>query len=62
MTWWICDECDYVLQSDMPPKKCPHCQKECVFKDVTCYIPDCGGPSNLDIRLVATKAKEAKGK
>ena len=57
--WWICSECDYVLQAESPPEKCPQCGKVCIFSDVTCYIPECGGPNNLDIRLVALKHNEA---
>ena len=59
-SWWICSECEYVLQAEMPPKVCPQCKKTCNFNDVTCYIPECGGPANLDVRLVA--AKNAAGK
>jgi rubredoxin len=55
MNWWICSECDYILKTEAPPKSCPQCQKECQFSDVTCYIPECGGPDNLDSRLVAFK-------
>jgi hypothetical protein len=28
--------------------------------NVTCYIPECGGPGNYDPRLVAQLAKESK--
>jgi rubredoxin len=60
MSWWICSECNYVLEAEIPPKSCPECKKECLFNDVTCYIPECGGPNNLDSRLVALKAAAAK--
>jgi rubredoxin len=53
--WWICSECDYVTQAERPPQECPQCKKQCLFSDVTCYIPECGGPNNLDVRLVALK-------
>jgi rubredoxin len=59
-SWWICSECDYVLQAETPPKVCPQCAKPCLFSDVTCYVPECGGQSNLDVRLVAAKNAEAK--
>lgn len=62
MNWWMCSECNYILQAEKPPKSCPQCQKECHFSDVTCYIPECGGPNNLDSRLVALKAAEDKPK
>jgi hypothetical protein len=39
------------------PEKCPSCKQTCTFSDVTCYIPDCGGPGNIDPRLVGKKDK-----
>jgi hypothetical protein len=27
--------------------------------NVSCYIPDCGGPGNYDPKLVALRAREA---
>ncbi len=60
MSWWICSECDYVVEADTPPELCPGCHKKCASSDVTCYIPECGGPGNLDRKLVAIKAREAK--
>jgi rubredoxin len=60
-SWWICSECDYVLQAEKPPQICPQCHKTCLFSDVTCYVPECGGPANLDVRLVAARhAQERK--
>jgi hypothetical protein len=56
--WWMCSECEGVFQAETPPVTCPNCKKECVFSDVTCYIPECGGPQNVDVRLVAARAKE----
>ena len=60
MTWWICSECDYVFQAEAPPDACPSCHVKCVYSDVTCYIPQCGGPGHLDAKLVALKADEAR--
>jgi rubredoxin len=60
MSWWICSECDYVLEAEKPPHTCPECNKQCNFSDVTCYIPECGGQHNLDPRLVSLKIKESK--
>jgi rubredoxin len=54
-SWWICSECDYTLQAEQPPKECPQCKKPCLFADVTCYVPECGGPNNLDVRLIAAR-------
>jgi rubredoxin len=60
MSWWICDECNYVLEAEAPPEKCPQCKQVCIFSDVTCYIPECGGPGSLDPKLVAAKIREAR--
>ncbi len=60
MNWWMCSECDYVFEADTPPESCPECHKKCVFSEVTCYIPECGGTGKLDKKLVAIKAKEGK--
>jgi rubredoxin len=44
MPWWKCDKCGYSFQASMPPEDstCPNCREKCTFKDVTCYIPECG--------------------
>jgi rubredoxin len=60
MNWWICSECDYVFEAEKPPETCPSCHQKCAHSDVTCYIPECGGPGNLDVKLVALKAKGSK--
>ena len=60
MSWWMCSDCDYVLEADTPPETCPNCKKKCIFSDVTCYTPECGGYGQLDAKLVALKAKESK--
>jgi rubredoxin len=61
-SWWICTECEGVFQAETPPGKCPNCGKECVFSDVTCYIPECGGPRNVDVRLVAARMAEDRNR
>jgi rubrerythrin len=48
---WKCGECGYTMVTAKPPETCPECQKACSFKDVSCYLPDCGGPGNKDPRL-----------
>ncbi len=58
MNWWMCSECDYVFEAEIPPDTCPNCGEKCTFLNVTCYIPECGGPGNLDRRLVAQRARE----
>ena len=55
MTQWKCSSCGYTFGADSPPEKCPSCDQKCTFSDVTCYIPDCGGPQNIDPRLAGKK-------
>jgi rubredoxin len=58
--WWMCSECNNLFQAEMVPQVCPSCQKKCTFANITCYIPECGGPNNLDVRLVQARIEEAK--
>jgi len=51
MTHWQCSECSYQLEAEVPPEKCPSCHQKCLFTDITCYIPECGGDKNIDPRL-----------
>ncbi len=60
MNYWICGDCNYVFKGEVPPETCPSCKTKCDFHDITCYIPECGGPDNLDARLVAERMKELK--
>ena len=48
---WKCTECGYTVAAAKPPEACPECKKACEFKNVTCYLPECGGPGNIDPRL-----------
>jgi rubredoxin len=57
MAQWKCSNCDYVFEVDTLPDQCPSCEKRCTFSNVTCYIPDCGGPQNIDPRLADKKDK-----
>jgi rubredoxin len=57
MTQWQCSNCNYTFGSDTVPERCPSCSQVCTFRDVTCYIPNCGGPSNIDPRLAGKKDK-----
>jgi rubrerythrin len=50
-TFWKCEGCGYTLTAPAPPETCPGCNKKCLFKNVTCYTPECGGPGNIDKRL-----------
>jgi CRP-like cAMP-binding protein len=54
MTHWMCVNCGYYLQTDQPPDHCPNCKQACVFSNVTCYRPDCGGERNIDPLLVGS--------
>lgn len=54
-SWWKCSECGYVLRATAAPEICPSCQQKCVFADVTCYTPECGGPDYPDPQLLKPK-------
>ncbi|MBA4389989.1 MAG: hypothetical protein C0399_03530 [Syntrophus sp. (in: bacteria)] len=62
MTQWQCSNCGYTFGADVPPDKCPSCKEDCTFRDVSCYIPDCGGAGNIDPNLVAQKRDPIKKK
>jgi len=51
MTQWKCSSCGYTFKADSPPETCPSCKENCAFVDATCYIPECGGPENIDKRI-----------
>ena len=51
-TYWKCGGCKFTFTAASPPRKCPGCGEECDFRNITCYTPDCGGPGNIDPRLV----------
>jgi rubrerythrin len=50
-TYWKCADCGATFTADAPPGACPSCKAQCEFKNVTCYLPDCGGSGNIDPRL-----------
>ncbi len=52
MTHWMCGSCGYYVCESEPPNKCPGCNQLCVFRNVTCYRPECGGEANVDPLLV----------
>ncbi len=60
MNHWMCNECNYVFEAETPPDTCPSCRAKCTFMNVSCYIPECGGPGHYDPKLVAQRAKESK--
>jgi rubredoxin len=60
MEHWMCSECGYLLEAETPPDRCPSCQNKCRFDNVSCYIPECGGPGNPDVRLIQSKLSERR--
>lgn len=62
MAYWMCELCGTCFNRNMPPDTCPHCQKKCSFKDVTCYRPECRGEGNFDPTLVNAIAGRIGGK
>ncbi len=49
--FWKCGKCGNTLQAPTPPETCPSCKDKCLFKDVSCYTPECGGPGHIDPRI-----------
>ena len=47
MTHWMCIKCGYLFSAPSPPNECPGCKEVCVFNDVTCYRPECGGEQQM---------------
>ena len=60
MNHWMCSNCGYVFEAETPPDVCPSCCVKCTFSDITCYTPECGGPGNVDYRLLAAKLLNRK--
>jgi rubrerythrin len=52
LTYWKCGKCGYLITAAIPPNKCPSCKETCDFHNVTCYTPECGGPGNVDPKLL----------
>ena len=44
MPVWKCNNCGNTTDVASPPEICPSCKEKCEFVDVSCYIPECGGP------------------
>jgi len=55
MIHWMCSSCGYVFEAESPVDVCPSCHTRCTFSDISCCTPDCGGPGNIDYRLLAVK-------
>jgi len=56
---WKCSNCGYTINEETYPERCPSCKEACAFLNVTCYIPDCGGPRpDLIDDRISKKEKE----
>ena len=62
MDYWMCSECNYVFEVETSPETCIKCHKKCDFDNVTCYVPECGGPGNVDCHLIQAKLAEHRAK
>jgi len=62
MEVWKCNNCGNTITVNAPPETCPSCKTKCEFVNVSCYIPDCGGPDsgNVDENLFRKSYKEPK--
>ncbi len=58
MTFWQCSKCGYQLKAEEPPEECPSCHEKCLFSDISCYIPECGGEGNIDPRLAGRQVNK----
>jgi rubrerythrin len=52
MTYWKCSKCRFLVTAGTPPEVCPSCGEKTDFLNVTCYTPECGGPGQVDGRLL----------
>jgi rubredoxin len=55
MTVWKCNKCGNTINANSPPDLCPSCKVKCEYVDVTCYIPECGGPTSGNINTQVFK-------
>jgi len=51
LTFWKCGKCGFTFTSTRLPRACPVCGEKCNFRNVTCYVPECGGPGHIDFRI-----------
>ena len=49
MAMWKCNKCWNTVDGHIPPETCPSCKEKCEYVNVTCYIPECGGPASRNI-------------
>jgi rubredoxin len=57
MAHWECTKCGYHVEDETPPEECPSCHEKCLFNNITCYVPECGGEKNIDPRLAGRRDK-----
>lgn len=55
---FMCTNCQYTLEADAPPEKCPSCGKTCSFIDASCYTPDCGCEKGLNTSIYDSHKSE----
>lgn len=51
LPYWKCAKCGFLTMASIPPEMCPECRGKEGFLNVTSYVPDFGGPDNIDPRL-----------
>jgi ABC-type ATPase with predicted acetyltransferase domain len=56
MAIWKCNKCGNTVTIEVPPDLCPSCKNKCEYVDVTCYIPECGGPDSENVNMQVFKA------
>jgi rubredoxin len=62
MVVWKCNSCGNTIETSTPPEICPSCKQKCEFVNVSCYVPDCGGPDsgNVDAKVFVESSKAGK--
>ena len=49
VTIWKCNKCGNTIEATVYPDTCPSCKEKCEYVDVTCYLPECGGPTSGNV-------------
>ncbi|PTN38954.1 rubredoxin-like domain-containing protein [Desulfonatronum sp. SC1] len=62
MAYFKCDNCGNTVEARTPPEICPACAQKCLFVDVTCYTPECGGPESRSINPAMFEKERTAGK
>lgn len=61
MPAWKCNNCGNTIDVQSPPEFCPSCKEKCEFVDVSCYIPECGGPDSGNVNQKVFQESYGKG-